>query len=104
MVGSGSDGIKVVNGSVLKKEFELLQNINEKEKYLKKVSKRGEAANSDHYPFYRKKVPAFFIYTLGDEYKEYHTPVEKAEKVPMTEYDDLFRLMLAFVNALCLSN
>lgn len=96
MVGSGSEGIKVVNGTVFKKEFEILKNLNKEKEYLLTVSERGEAANSDHYPFYAKGVPCFFIYTLGKECKEYHNVYDNPASVPLTEYADLFRLLIDF--------
>jgi Zn-dependent M28 family amino/carboxypeptidase len=99
MVGSGSDGIKVVNGSVFKNDFERMVKLNDKNNYLKKVSPRGAAANSDHFPFYDKGVPSFFIYTLGDECKEYHNIYDTPENVPYTEYDDLFRLLTDFMGS-----
>lgn len=100
MVGTGSDGIKVVNGSVLKKEFELLKSINDEHQYLKAINERGEAANSDHYFFYKNGVKSFFIYTLGDEYKEYHTITDKAAGLPLTKYNELFRLVVDFIDRL----
>ncbi len=96
MVGTGSDGIKVVNGSVFKPEFERLKALNDKGGYLKAVSPRGEAANSDHYFFYEKGVKCFFIYTLGNEYKEYHSVNDKAAGLPLTKYSELFRLICDF--------
>ncbi|MFA7295533.1 MAG: M28 family peptidase, partial [Candidatus Paceibacterota bacterium] len=99
MIGTGSNGIKVVNGSVIKKEFERLKSINEQHGYLKTVSERGEAANSDHYFFYKKGVKSFFIYTLGNEYKEYHTPTDKAEGLPLTKYNELFKLIVDFIKS-----
>lgn len=98
MVGSGSKGIKVVNGSVFEKEFNKLVELNVENDLLLKVEKRGEAANSDHYPFYAKGVPCFFIYTLGDECKEYHNIYDTSENVPLTEYEDFFQLLQEFVN------
>ncbi|MCD4790393.1 MAG: M28 family peptidase, partial [Bacteroidales bacterium] len=98
MVGSGSEGIKVVNGTVFKKQFNKLVRINSENEYLLKISERGEAANSDHYPFFQKGVPCFFIYTLGKECKEYHNIYDTPENVPFTEYEDLFRLFNNFVN------
>jgi len=97
MVGSGSEGIKVVNGSLFKKEFERLVKINTENEYIRKVSVRGEAANSDHYPFFAQGVPSFFIYTLGKECKEYHNIYDTTENVPFTEYEDVFRLLTDFV-------
>lgn len=97
MVASGSKGIKVVNGTVFPDEFNSLVEINTTNEYLLKVSERGEAANSDHYPFYAKNVPAFFIYTLGEECKEYHSIFDDRSNVPLTEYEDLFRLLTDFI-------
>jgi aminopeptidase YwaD len=100
MVGTGSEGIKVVNGSIFKPEFEKLKALNEKGGYVKSVNERGEAANSDHYHFYKKGVKCFFIYTLGSEYKEYHTVGDKAAGLPLTKYTELFRLVCDFVKNL----
>jgi hypothetical protein len=100
MVGTGSEGIKVVNGSIFTKEFSLLKTLNDNGKFIKTVSPRGESSNSDHYYFYKKGVPAVFIYTQGKEYKEYHSIGDKASGLPLTAYDGLFRLMTTFVKAL----
>jgi len=97
IIGSGSTGIKVVNGKVLPDYFNILKRINTQNNYVKKVGKRGEAANSDHYHLYRMGVSAFFIYTTGDEYTEYHTVNDKAEGLPLTAYDGLFRLVSDFI-------
>lgn len=99
MVGSGSEGIKVVNGAVYEKAFKKLQKLNDKSDYLVKVAKRGEAANSDHFPFYYKGVPSFFIYTLGPECKEYHNIYDTPENVPFTEYSDFFALLTEFIKS-----
>jgi len=96
MVGSGSQGIKVVNGTVFKEEFDRLVKINSKNEYILKVNERGESPNSDHYPFYAAGVPAFFIYTLGEECKEYHNIYDVSGNVPLTEYNDVFRLLVDF--------
>ncbi len=99
MVGTGSEGIKIVNSTILKTEYNKLVEINEEKKYLKAIGKRGEAANSDHYFFYKNGVRSFFIYTLGNEYKEYHNINDKPP-LPLTEYEDLFRLLRDFVKDL----
>jgi aminopeptidase YwaD len=95
MVGTGDEGITVVNGLQYPKEFSLLTRLNETNKYLVKVNARGKAANSDHYWFTEKGVPAFFIYTLGG-IKAYHDVFDKAETLPLTGYEDLFRLIVKF--------
>jgi len=99
MVSTGSEGIKVVNGSVLKEEFEKLRFINSRHNYLKTISERGEAANSDHYHFYKNGVKSFFIYSLGDECKEYHTLTDKSAGLPLTKYNEIFKLVVEFINS-----
>lgn len=96
MLGSGDDGIMVVNGSVLKDEFDFLVNINNTNNYVPKIQSRGEAANSDHYFFYKKGVKSLYIYTLGT-YKEYHNIYDRAEAIPMPAYDGIFKLVKDFV-------
>jgi aminopeptidase YwaD len=100
MESTGSEGIKVVNGSVLKEYFDKLVKLNDEGQFLKTVSPRGEAANSDHYWFYKKGVPCFYIYTLGDEWKQYHTPGDVSTGLPMTKYNELFKLVTVFIGKL----
>ena len=96
MLGSGDEGIMVVNGSVLKDEFDFLVNINNTNNYVPKIQSRGEAANSDHYFFYKKGVKSLYIYTLGT-YKEYHNIYDRAEIIPMPAYNGIFNLVKDFV-------
>ncbi len=97
MVGSGSEGITLVNGKVQQKAFDTFVEINDEKKYLSSIKARGEAANSDHYYFHDHDVPAVFIYTRGKEHREYHTPFDTADKVPLTKFAALFHLLTDFV-------
>jgi Zn-dependent M28 family amino/carboxypeptidase len=97
MVGTGSKGIRVVNGETYEKEFTTLERINQEKNYLVVVGKRGPSSNSDHYPFFEKGVPSVFIYTTGDEFREYHNIYDVPEKLPFTKYNELFRLLSDFV-------
>jgi aminopeptidase YwaD len=95
LLGTGDDGIMVVNGSVFKKDYDKLVAINEREHLLPAVKMRGEAANSDHYPFYKKKVPCFFIYTLGG-IAAYHDVQDVSKTLPLTRYSEVFKLIVLF--------
>ncbi|MEO7214471.1 M20/M25/M40 family metallo-hydrolase [Mucilaginibacter sp.] len=97
--GTGIEGITVVNASVFPKEFALLKQVNEKGNYLVKVDSRGKAANSDHYFFSEKGVPAFFMYTLGG-IKAYHDIYDISATLPLNEYEDMFNLLLKFNDGL----
>ncbi len=99
IVGTGDDGITLVNGAVFQDAFQTIVDINEEKGYLKQVKKRGKAANSDHWPFFEKGVPCFFIYTMGG-IQAYHDIYDRAETLPLTEFEDLFRLLTDFVETL----
>ena len=99
ILGTGDDGIQVVNGSIYENEYELLQQINREHKLLKQIKKRGEACNSDHCPFHMAEIPSFFIYTLGGV-SHYHNPLDKAETLPLTEFYNVYKLLTKFVENL----
>lgn len=99
LMGTGDEGITVVNGSVFKNEFEGLTQINTQKNYLVKIKSRGKAANSDHYWFTEKGVPSFFIYAMGG-IQAYHDIYDRAETLPLTEFEDLFHLLIDFNDSL----
>ncbi len=99
LAGTGEEGIKVVNGSVYKEQFELLRKINSQNNLLPKIDVRGEACISDHCMFYKKGVPCFYIYTQGG-IRAYHDIYDKAETLPLTEFVDYCTLMIKFFDAL----
>ncbi len=95
MVGTGEEGIKIVNSTVFKNEMALLEQINSEKHFLVKIAKRGEAANSDHYPFYAKGVPSFFIYTLGGS-QQYHNIYDKPDQLSLFAFENLEKLLILF--------
>ena len=98
MVGTGSEGITMVNATIFKEAYNRMVKINADNEYIRTVKERGESCNSDHCPFYRKGIPAVFVYSMGQEFGEYHNPDDISAKLPLTEYEDIFRLLVAFMN------
>ncbi|HNX44810.1 MAG TPA: M28 family peptidase [Bacteroidales bacterium] len=98
MVGTGSGGVTMVNATVFRDAYNRMVKINADNEYIRTVKERGESCNSDHCPFYKKGVPAVFIYSMGDEFSEYHNPDDAAEKLPLSEYKDIFRLLSDFMD------
>lgn len=96
LMGTGEEGITVVNGTVYEDEFLLLESINESKQYLPQIKKRGKAANSDHYHFSEKKIKSIFIYTMGG-IAAYHDIDDKASTLPLTKFENVFRLIRDFV-------
>lgn len=95
LLGTGDDGLMVVNGEVFKEHFQLLESVNQEKKYVVSIQKRGKARNSDHYWFTERGVPAFFIYTLGGV-SYYHDVLDRPQTLPLTDYEDVFRLIVDF--------
>lgn len=99
LMGTGDEGAMIVNAKLFPKHFEKLSEINQQNDYLVQLKQRGKAANSDHYWFSEKGIPAFFIYTLGG-IKAYHDIEDVAKTLPLTEFEDSFRLIRDFVDEL----
>lgn len=97
LVGTGDDGLGVVNATVFQKQYSQFDALNKKYNYFQKIIKRGKAANSDHYFFTEKGIPSFFIYTLGG-IQAYHDIDDKAETLPLTKYDKLFQLLTEWIS------
>jgi aminopeptidase YwaD len=100
MVGTGSEGITVVNAAAYKSLYDKLLDLNETGGYLPDIKERGEACNSDHCPFYKKGVKSIFIYTMGKEHTAYHTPEDSPGNIPFTAYNGLFRLIVDYLSTL----
>ena len=96
IMGSAEDGVTVVNATEFPRQFASLQKINDKKNYLPKVKSRGPTSNSDHYYFYAKGIPSFFIYSMGGP-GFYHDIYDTPESIPMSNYDNVFKLLTDFV-------
>lgn len=95
LLGTGDDGIMVVNSTVFKDQFEKLNKINTDKNYVKQIKQRGKAANSDHYWFTEKGVPSFFIYTMGG-IQAYHDIYDVEKTLPLTKYIEVCKLLIEF--------
>ncbi|WP_343748851.1 M20/M25/M40 family metallo-hydrolase [Fluviicola sp.] len=95
IMGSGEEGATVVNATLFPEQFEVLKSINEKQQYLPKIASRGAAANSDHYFFTQKGVPAFFMYTMGPN-KHYHDVYDTYEELSFSKFNAIYQLLIDF--------
>jgi aminopeptidase YwaD len=98
IMGSGEEGITVVNATLFKTEFERLKELNTEGSNLTQIKSRGPAANSDHFFFTEKGVPAFFVYTMGPN-KHYHDIHDKAEELSYAAFEPLAKLLLGFMRS-----
>ncbi|MDD2636012.1 MAG: DUF4910 domain-containing protein [Bacteroidales bacterium] len=96
MVGTGDDGILMLNAKEYPKLDSLIIKMNNKEKYFDYMRSSYVTYSSDHAPFYDKGVEAFFIYALGNN-DNYHQPQDKFDDLSFAEYQDVFRFCIDFV-------
>jgi hypothetical protein len=99
ILGSGEEGITVVNGSVFPKFYQSLVQLNESIPAVPVVKSRGKAANSDHHPFSEKGVPSLFVYTMGPN-KNYHDINDQYENLSFDRFESLHYLFVRFLNRL----
>ncbi|MBT9393289.1 M28 family peptidase [Hymenobacter sp. NST-14] len=97
LLGTGDDGLTVVNGRVFEEPFRQLQHLNAQQQYVGSLAARGRAANSDHYYFSERGVPAFFFYTRGGS-PAYHDVLDRSETLSLTAFGPVFRLLRDFLN------
>ncbi|MCF8450354.1 MAG: M28 family peptidase [Taibaiella sp.] len=99
IMGDATDGITVVNATENPEAFSALTTINNQYNYLPVIKSRGKAANSDHYYFSEKGVPAFFIYTNGGK-GHYHDIYDTPEEVTLRNVPGIARLLVDFAGQL----
>jgi len=95
IMGSGEEGITVVNATLFPDEFTRLETINKSKNYLAQIKRRGPAANSDHYFFTEAGVPAFYIYTMGPN-KHYHDIYDTYQELSFSAFGNLSNLIEEF--------
>ena len=96
IMGTGDDGITMVNATKNSDIYQAFKKINDKKQYLKRIKKRGQAANSDHHPFDKKGVKAIFLYTMGGS-KAYHDIYDTGENLTLSKYNEVFQLITDFI-------
>ncbi|MBL7113766.1 MAG: M28 family peptidase [Bacteroidales bacterium] len=99
MVGTGQDGVILFNGPQRPLEAAIVQKINEQKGYMKNVEEKDGSANSDHWPFHVKDVPAIFFLTKGQSGGG-HNIFDTDDKLPLYAYENLFRLIIELTEEL----
>ena len=95
LVGTGEEGIAIVNAKNQNKYIKRITRINNKENLFEKVKLRGQSPNSDHYWFGQHMVPSIFVYTLGGV-AHYHDPLDRSETLVFTKTEQLMNLVVNF--------
>lgn len=96
IMGTGDEGIMMVNGKTHPKIYEAFKKINSDKGYLTNIGARGRSYNSDHAPFDYKGVQSVFIYTKGGS-TAYHDIYDTAENLTLSKYNEVFQLIKDFI-------
>ncbi|RYY21596.1 MAG: M20/M25/M40 family metallo-hydrolase [Cytophagaceae bacterium] len=99
LLGTGEDGATVVNGKTYAAAYQRLTALNDAHHYLPRLTARGRAANSDHFPFSEAGVPAFFIYTRGGS-QAYHDVHDQPAALSLAGFSGAFGLVRDFLDGL----
>jgi VanZ family protein len=99
LLGTGEEGATVVNGKIYEPAYQRLTALNDAQHYLPRLSARGRAANSDHFPFSEAGVPAFFLYTRGGS-QAYHDVRDQPAALSLAGFAGAFGLVRDFLNDL----
>lgn len=99
LLGTGEEGATVVNGRVHEATFRQLTALNEAHHYLPRLTARGRAANSDHFPFSEAGVPAFFMYTRGGSLA-YHDVNDQPAALSLAGFAGAYGLARDFLDGL----
>lgn len=96
MLGTGDEGITVVNATAQQAAYDRLVAINNAKGHLPQVKSRGPACNSDHCPFVERGIPGIFIYTMGGV-AHYHDVHDQAGTLPLTKFPEVHALLREFI-------
>jgi aminopeptidase YwaD len=99
LLGTGEEGATIVNGKVHEAAYQRLTALNDAHHYLPRLTARGRAANSDHFPFSEAGVPAFFLYTRGGS-QAYHDVHDQPTALSLARFAGAFGLIHDFLNDL----
>lgn len=99
LLGTGEEGATVVNGRVHEAAFARLTALNDAHHYLPRLTARGRAANSDHFPFSEAGIPAFFIYTRGGSLA-YHDVNDRPAALSLAGFAGAYGLARDFLDGL----
>lgn len=97
MVGTGAEGITIVNALETPRLLSLVDSLNAARGWFPEVKARGAACNSDHCHFARAGVPAVFLFTRGPEHNFYHDQRDLPATLPLSKWAELTDLAAALV-------
>jgi hypothetical protein len=99
MIGTGSEGVSIYNGSIYPQEVALYKKLNNEHSYVDNLIFHLPDPSSDHHSFYKKDVKSVFFYSEGDN-EDYHETTDTYGELKLTQFEGVFNLVRDFSNQL----
>lgn len=96
MVGTGDDGIYMLNAKEYPEIDSMFIEMNADKKYFDVMHSSKATYSSDHASFYAKGVDAVFIYAAGNN-QNYHQPQDTFADLTFAEYEDIYQFCIDMV-------
>ncbi|MPN28879.1 hypothetical protein SDC9_176324 [bioreactor metagenome] len=96
-LGTGSQGLVVINGTKQKQMFQFLEKISNDEKYFHKILTKIGDDNDACAVFDKKNIPSISINSIGCEHNYINSTYDNYENLPFTKYESLFKLLRDFI-------
>ena len=93
MIGTGDDGIYMLNAKEYPHIDSLFNKMNLKKKYFDVMHSSKATFSSDHASFFEKGVNAVFVYAAGNN-QNYHQPEDKFTDLTFAEYKDIYKFCI----------
>lgn len=99
MIGDNGKNLYVETNDVGERGLRLFEKINAHHHFFDGIDRGQLAANSDHYPFTEKGVPAIMlIFEEGDAFPFYHTYKDNIKTMRFDSYDKIFNFVTQFID------
>lgn len=98
MIGDNGKNLYVETNDIGERGLQELQKISAENKMFDSFDRGELAANSDHFPFTEKGVPAIMlIFEEGDAFPYYHTYKDTTKTMKFDSYEKIFKLLTDFI-------
>jgi len=96
LMGNGQNGVMAVGAETFPELYSTVMAAKPQNGQMKDLAKRPNAANSDHYPFTLRNIPALFFYTMGGP-PHYHDVNDEAKGLEFTIFEEFHQWMLNLI-------
>lgn len=99
MIGDNGENLYAETNDLGEKGLHLFETINTENQIFNSIKRGDLAANSDHFPFTEKNVPAILLmFEEGDAFQYYHTYKDTVKTMSFNSFDKIFKMVTTFID------